>query len=430
MLEKPKKKKRQSNRRESKIKDKEESYRMIIDHITDGIWEWDITTDYLYMPDQWKHMLGYTCNEIPNSIEGWKSLLHPDDLNKVLEHIQLYTDNSAKEKFEIEYRIKTKAGYYKWILDRGYTISDEYGVMKKAVGTFTDITERKEIEETLRIQIEKNKKLLQQTINEKNQRTEMFSNISHEFKTPLNVILGTIQLMDTMLGEHSDCAYVRKHHKYIKIMKQNCYRLLRLINNIIDSTKIDAGYFKLNLRNHNIVTIVENIALSVVEYIESKAITLEFDTEIEEKIMACDAEKMERVILNLLSNAVKYTKSGGSIWVKIYDKKDKIMISVKDTGIGVPKDKQAMIFKRFKGSDMISNTAYEGSGIGLSLVKAIVYMHQGDITVQSELGKGSEFIIEIPVRLMKEEGSMIKENGVTQYANVEKIDIEFSDIYA
>lgn len=430
MLRRRKRIRGRSSGRKTGTENKEESYSMIIDHITDGIWEWDMATESVYMPDRWKHMLGYTYHEIPNTFEGWKSLLHPDDVDKVLETLQCYMDHRQMEAFELEYRVRTKSGSYRWILDRGYTIPKEYSNTRKAVGTFTDITERKEMEETLRMQMEENQKLLKQTLNEQKQRTEMFSNIAHEFKTPLNVILGTVQLMDTMLNENTDCPRTRKHHKYIKIMKQNCYRLLRLINNIIDSNKIEAGYFQLDLKNHNIVSIVEDITLSVAEYVESKEVSLQFDTEVEEKIMACDADKMERVMLNLLSNAVKYTKPGGNIWVNIYDKKEKIMIVVKDTGPGIPKDKQAMIFQRFKGRDMASNIAYEGSGIGLSLAKAIVHMHHGDIIVQSEVGKGSEFMIEMPVHIIEEVYHSIQENRINQYSNVEKIDIEFSDIYA
>ena len=142
-----------------------------------------------------------------------------------------------------------------------------------------------------------------------------------------------------------------KINKHINIMKQNCYRLLRLVNNLIDITKIDSGFIELNLQNKNIVEIIENITLSTVEYAESKSRTIIFDTDVEEKIIAFDPEQMERIILNLISNAVKFTKPNDKIEVKIYDGLDNIIISVEDTGIGIPKEKQEMIFERFRQVD-------------------------------------------------------------------------------
>jgi signal transduction histidine kinase len=161
-------------------------------------------------------------------------------------------------------------------------------------------------------------------------------------------------------------------------MKQNCYRLLRLINNLIDITKIDSGFINLNLQNKNIVEVIENVTLSTVEYVESKCRTIIFDTDVEEKIMAFDPEKIERIILNLISNAVKFTKPQDQIEINVYDKKENIIISVKDTGIGIPKEKQKIIFERFRQVSPLLNRTHEGSGIGLSLVKSLVEMHTGN----------------------------------------------------
>ena len=168
-------------------------------------------------------------------------------------------------------------------------------------------------------------------------------------------------------------------------MKQNCYRLLRLVNNLIDITKIDSGFMELNLKNVNIIEVVENITLSTAEYIESKSRTIIFDTDIEEKIMAIDPEQMERVILNLISNATKFTSPGDTIEVTIYDKDKYILISIKDTGIGIPQDKLDSIFERFKQVDPLLSRRSEGSGIGLSLVKSLVEMHNGNISCKKQM---------------------------------------------
>ncbi len=214
-------------------------------------------------------------------------------------------------------------------------------------------------------------------------------------------------------------------------MNQNSLSLLRLINNIIDTTKIEADYVGIHLKNGNIVYIVEEISQSVAEYIKNHGITLIFDTDVEEKIIAFDEEKIERIMLNLLSNAVKFTQENGSILVNIYDKGDFIEISLKDTGIGIPKSKLEFIFERFAQIDKSTSRQNEGSGIGLALVKSLVEMHEGKIHVSSEEGKGSEFIITLPVRIVdkEQEESSLKNQEIFKTNYAENLSIEFSDIY-
>jgi signal transduction histidine kinase len=212
-------------------------------------------------------------------------------------------------------------------------------------------------------------------------------------------------------------------------MKQNCYRLLRLVNNIIDITKIDSGYFDMNESNVDIISLVENITLSVADYIENKGLSLIFDTDIEEKNITCDPEKIERIILNLLSNAVKFTSIGGKVTVNIEDCQENICIRVKDTGRGIPEDKIDSIFKRFVQVDKSLTRDCEGSGIGLSLVKCLVELHDGTITVESKLGKGTEFVINIPCRLSEEICEENLSNESIGQNLIERINLEFSDIY-
>lgn len=279
---------------------------------------------------------------------------------------------------------------------------------------------------------EKYIKLFNDAIKYDNLKTQFFANLSHELRTPLNVILGTIQILTMYLNEKPLQDIEKCISNRIKVLKQNCYRLLRLVNNLIDITKIDAGYYELHLQNQNIVNIVEEITLSVAEYIEHKKIRLIFDTDIEEKIIACDPDKIERIMLNLLSNAIKFTDPGGSILVNIYDKGSNIIITVKDTGIGIPKDEMNIIFEHFRQVDKSFTRNHEGSGIGLSLVKSLVEMHGGSINVNSEYGKGSEFIIDLPVETLETEDNMIRETYENEPKDnlIEIINIEFSDIYS
>ncbi|HYF75002.1 MAG TPA: HAMP domain-containing sensor histidine kinase [Candidatus Nitrosocosmicus sp.] len=260
-------------------------------------------------------------------------------------------------------------------------------------------------------------------------RTAFFANLSHELRTPLNVIYSAEQMLDRTLKDVRLESKQEEIDQYMRIMRQNCYRLIRLIENLIDITKIDAGYLHFAPKSCNIIKIVEDITLSVADYIETKNIQVTFDTEVEEKVISCDPDKIERIILNLLSNAIKFTPSGGQIFVNICDRGSKIILSVKDTGIGIPKTMRDQIFERFVQVDKTSTRAREGSGIGLSLVKSLVEMHAGRIYVESEMGKGSEFIIEIPAIRLGYESNCSECGFVNKNQNTEKISIEFSDIY-
>lgn len=290
-----------------------------------------------------------------------------------------------------------------------------------------DITERKRLE-LMKKMAGENIRLLREAREYDKLKTEFFANISHELRTPINVILSAIQLINLYIDRGQFQVNMSKLTGYTYTVQQNCYRLLRLVNNLIDITKIDSGYYELKLENHNIVNIVEDITLSVVEYVENKGINLIFDTDIEERIIACDPDKIERIILNLLSNAVKFTNPGGEIMVYMYEARKNIYISVKDTGIGIPEDKLKIVFERFRQVDKSLTRKTEGSGIGLSLVMSLVKLHGGNIYLKSEYGKGSEFIIELPIRILDSEEKTNLCESVEQ--NIERINIEFSDIYS
>lgn len=260
-------------------------------------------------------------------------------------------------------------------------------------------------------------------------RNVFFANLSHELRTPLNVIFSAQQMMN-MVVEKQPCESCKQQVlRYNKIIKQNCYRLIRLIGNLIDITKIDAKYFEISKKNCDIVNIVECITQSVADYIKDKHINLSFETEISRKIIACDPDKIERIMLNLLSNAVKFTPENGEIKVNIRLKEGYIVISVLDNGIGISREMQNVVFERFIQADKSMTRNREGSGIGLSLVKSLVDLHQGKISIVSEQGKGSEFIVELPDESIPSEDCVactFDDNG----QNIERISIEFSDIYS
>ncbi|MBP2032022.1 PAS domain S-box-containing protein [Clostridium algifaecis] len=374
----------------------------------------------------WADITGYTIKDIPTTSE-WAKV--SDIFKENLQNVEFSTFSLDEKQNNGEYSVKTKNegiriwNFYSACIGR---LDDGRNMLVKVA---MDITEKKRIDE-LKKRIEEEKVKLNEIKEYDRIRTDFFANISHELRTPINVIFSAIQVHNIKL---KDCiwkdASIDKY-KYTNIMKQNCYRLLRLVNNLIDITKIDSGYFSINETNNNIVSLIEDITLSVADYIENKGLSVVFDTDVEEKIIACDPGKIERIILNLLSNAIKFTPCGGNIMVNVEDGVENICIKVKDTGKGIPKEKLNFIFERFMQVDKSLTREHEGSGIGLSLVKALVELHGGDISVKSKEGYGTEFIVHIPCKLVDSETSNDKSCDNTIDENrIEKIKLEFSDIY-
>lgn len=297
---------------------------------------------------------------------------------------------------------------------------------------YSDINSKDEIgilSNSFNKMISENKRLFEETIQYDKLKTEFIANMSHELRTPLNIIFSTVQLFSLYINKGENLN-IEKLSNNINIIKQNCYRLLRLVNNLIDITKINSGFMELDLKNKNIVEVTEEITISTAEYIKNMSRTIIFDTNVEDKIMSFDEEKLERILLNLISNATKFTKPGGVIEVQLFVKDNYVVISVKDNGIGIPKDKLSQIFQRFKQVDPLLSRSHEGSGIGLSIVKSLVEMHGGTIKVESEYEQGTEFIISLPVKLISNNRDEGIEKNLTRQTNVEKIHIEFSDIYS
>ncbi|MGI6622803.1 MAG: ATP-binding protein [Acetivibrionales bacterium] len=263
----------------------------------------------------------------------------------------------------------------------------------------------------------------------------IIASLSHEIKTPLNVIFSSVQLIDSYRNNLDCSEFKKKVPAQINIIRQNCYRMMRLTNNLLDICRHDSGYLKAKLTNYDIVELAKDITLSVKRYAESKGINLIFETDIDKKTIACDPDMIERILLNLISNAIKFTNNNGIIKVKLTDENDNILLTVEDTGIGISKDRLNRIFEVFnKDENLVLNK--EGTGLGLYLVKAFVEAHGGKIQVKSERSVGSEFGISLPAKALNQSlypsvtEPQSRYRHITSYNGVQRVNIEFSDIYS
>ncbi len=258
-------------------------------------------------------------------------------------------------------------------------------------------------------------------------KTHFFSNVSHELRTPLNVILSTLQLMQMYSDKGLWIEKEEESVSKIGILRRNCYRLLKLVSNLIDITKLDAGYYEMNIINSDVVSIVRNTTQCAAQYMGFKNVSLKFSTDLSSKVVACNPGAVERVLLNLLSNAVKFGRDGGTVHVSVCERQGYVDVSVKDNGIGIPESRIDSVFDKFIQLDETLMRKHEGGGIGLSLARSLVEMQGGRINLKSKPGEGSEFIVSLPA-VMVEANYKAVDSDLNCFDYINKAHIELSDI--
>ncbi|MGL4345746.1 MAG: ATP-binding protein [Cellulosilyticaceae bacterium] len=347
---------------------------------------------------------------------NYLDLIHEEDIEQTRELARKCRISGEVELLVNRYRCMD--GSYKWLSwNMQYVEKDQL-----ILATAKDIT--------YEILLREREKVAEKAIQLEVLKNEFFANLSHEFKTPLTMIMSAVQMISRhMVKENTERAECMEVVKHLGIIKQNSYRLLRLINNLIDVTKIDTGYYTLKCQNYNIVAVVEEIVMSVVCYAKDKAIEVTFDTETEDEVIACDPDKIERILLNLLSNAIKYTPEEGHVDVNILLEQEMVVIQVKDNGVGIPHHKIDFIFDRFMQVDDVLTRHCEGSGIGLSLVKSLVELHEGSIRAESQQGKGSVFEVRLPRQRVENEEEIQQMFTKDLQLRLQTCQIEFADIY-
>lgn len=274
------------------------------------------------------------------------------------------------------------------------------------------------------------KEISEEAIVEKsiNINDELLINCSHELKTPLNIIYGAAQMVELSTRNMRDDNLTN----YVNSIKNNCFRLTKYINHILDLTAIEAGEYKLNLERVNIVEVVEYVVQKIAPGIKEMGLNILFDTNVEEKYVVIDSELFGKSILNIISDAVKFSKQEGTILVEFTDYKTNIEIKIEDNGIGIDTKYLEKIFRRFGQVDKSLSRGSEGSGIGLKLAKAIIELHGGKVSAESKLNEGSIFSVKIPLGNKDTIHSLYKNDDVKviDYDTINQlVHIEFSDIF-
>jgi signal transduction histidine kinase/DNA-binding response OmpR family regulator len=262
----------------------------------------------------------------------------------------------------------------------------------RAIVDYRDNLEQKVSERTIELKTARDKleftnKLLKEAQLIQNR---FFANISHEFRTPLTLILGPAkQIIEKVQDEKI------KHD--VSLIYRNGKKLLELVNQLLDISKLESGKMKLETNPLNIIQLLKALVLSFTSYAERKRITLKFNSVENEIIVYVDKDKFEKIMTNILSNAFKFTPEGGSIDASVSKDVNYVIIKISDTGVGIPHEKRSKIFDRFYQVDTSHTRENEGTGIGLSLTKELIDLHKGKIEVESKEGRGSTFTVRIPL---------------------------------
>ncbi|WP_254174644.1 response regulator [Planktothrix pseudagardhii] len=248
-------------------------------------------------------------------------------------------------------------------------------------------------------------------------KTEFFQNISHEFRTPLTLMIGPLE---SAINQQQDLP-----QEQAKIALRNSRRLLRLVNQLLDLQRFDAGRMQPSFRPCDLIAFCHSTVESFQPYCQKKEIYLKTDLH-SCPLLYLDLERFDKVLYNLLSNAMKFTPAGGTITLRVEPLGDHCRLQVQDTGIGIKPEQIPYLFERFRQAEGSANRSYEGSGLGLALVKELVELHKGQISVESVYGKGTTFTVWLPLGTSHLPGEQVLE--IPAELNSSRASVEFADI--
>lgn len=349
-----------------------------------GIWDWQQQKDLLQVNDALLNMLGYPRETWHYSASFLDTLLHPDD-REPLQQLFSSASNQQLPVFESEIRLLHRNGNYRWMLLSGQVASVTVnGETARVIGTLQDITKRKEAEQ-LSLQA-------LATARAANEAKSIFlANMSHEIRTPMNGILGMTQLcLDTQLTS--------EQREYMTLVYHSAHTLLRVINDILDYSKIEAGKIELDEEEFQLRAFLHALMRPLMPAATEKNVELLVNVapDVPDTLTA-DSVRLRQVLTNLVSNALKFTPSGEvELSVQQDAETHRLRFQVRDTGIGIPADKQQLIFESFSQADTSTTRKYGGTGLGLTISARLVEILGGELSVQSEPGKGSTFSFSLP----------------------------------
>jgi len=366
----------------------EERLALALDAARDGLWDWNVATGDAHFSKRWAAMLGYAPDEIDPRIEAWERLVHPEDASATLEALA-ECHRGRTSVYETEYRMRSREGGWLWILSRGKVVSwNPAGGAVRMVGTHTDINARKLAEqraEDARAEAEAASQV----------KSHFLANMSHELRTPLNAIIG---FSDMLLREFFG-SLTPKQKEYASAINSSGNHLLEVIGDVLDLTKVEAGRMELHREPVDVCALVRSCVGLMESEAQSLGVTLEATLPGQPVNIVADKVRLRQIILNLLSNGVKFTSAsdhGRRVDIAVTPTRNRLEISVRDTGIGMRAEDIKVALEPFRQIDDSMVRRHQGTGLGLPLAKTLSELHGGELKVSSEPGRGTTVIVILP----------------------------------
>lgn len=400
-----------------KISKSEEHYRLLANNSTDIIWTMNLKRELIYVSPSVERVLGFKPEEFNNRI--FENSFTSESLenfqltvNQIIKHIKLGEYSKIAKDYRLEVQQYHKSGtllYIEIILNAQI---DSFGKYIGIIGLSRDISERKQAELELIATREK-------ALEADRLKTAFLANMSHEIRTPMNGIIGFVDLltMEDITPE--------QRKEYLELINTNTNQLLKLIDDIIDISRIESGQLPINKRPVNVIPLIDNVIKTSREKIKQfggKNVELIYSPDRTELILDVDPVRFTQIVSNLVCNSIKFTEAG-EISVSYNFSKSEVLFTVSDTGIGIASDKIVYIFDRFRQADQFTSRKYGGAGLGLSIAKNLVEAMGGRIWVESEEGKGTKFYFSLPLHTEEISAEVIEEPTQIQMPSITELEI-------
>lgn len=403
-------------RTEQAYRESEARWQFALQGAGDGVWDWNLETNAVYYSPRWIAMLGYAEGEIGDQLHEWRNRIHPDDREHAIASMQAHLSGDAPV-YVSEYRLQHKEGRYIWILDRGKIIERDFdGKPTRMIGTHADITRSKLSE----MELMRHRDQLRELVSERTAdllaakeraeqanaaKSEFLANMSHELRTPMHAILSFARLGE----ERAERLQRDKLRDYFSRVRVSGDRLLSLLNDLLDLSKLEAGRMKLELQRFSLTNVLDEAAREFEALFLSKRLKLLREYAPDLPRLQGDPVRIGQVARNLLSNAAKFTPEDRSITLRaVVTTLEVGEISatamdvpalefvVADEGIGIPQKELGKVFEKFVQSSL-TRTSAGGTGLGLAICREIVHAHGGMILARGRPGGGTEFVVRLPL---------------------------------
>lgn len=362
----------------------EERWGLALQTASFGVWDLDVRAGTVHYSAEWKASLGYPDDgDAFNSTDVWRSRVHDDDLLRMLGALDEHLEGDAPT-YEAEFRLRAADGSYRWVLSRGRVVArDEHGAPVRAVGTLTDLTDRREAE---RLRIERDAEAASSRA-----KSDFLSRMSHEFRTPLNAVLGFSQLLSQRLDPTADEAQLR----YVKHIERAGWHLLEMIEDVLDFARLESGRLVFDLGTVPLRAALEGAVVGAEPLAKEAGVHLDVADVPAHAAVHADDARLRQVLRNLLLNAVKHGRHGGVVSVWVSPAGEGWSLAVRDTGRVIPAAQLPSLFEPFHARGQ-SPEGVDDVGIGLALARGLVVAMAGVLTVQSTEDVGSTFAVTLP----------------------------------